>query len=87
MKKKKIELKNLAVKSFVTDEQQLNKRTVKGGGFLSIWGDSCQWGNCPTDGGCTITCANTCSCVSNCNCPTDPPCNSTDPIDTGCVCQ
>ena len=95
MKKKKIQLKNLEVKSFVTNTGIDNENTVKanGGGFLSLFGNTCR-GTCGnTCGGCTLTCgvdqsACTCTgCPTNFQCPTDPPCNTQGNIDTECVCM
>ena len=50
MKKGKLNLKNLEVKSFVTSFEKSNMETVKGGGFMSI-GAECTGPNkcCPED--------------------------------------
>ena len=90
MKKKKIQLRNLEIKSFVTTTDPASSNTVKAGGFLSIWGASCQYGDCPSDGACTYTCGNTdctCNCETQFQCPTDDPCNGTDGLDSQCICM
>lgn len=72
MKKKKIELKNLEIDSFVTHTEYGSDKTIKGGGgFLSIWGNTCN-GSCDCS---NYTCndPNTaCSCHT-CGCYTNTP--------------
>ena len=70
MKKKKITLNKITVKSFVTEMDESQVNTVKGG-FLSIW--NCGGGGKDTN---QTDCA-ACTIGSQCsqlNCPTDNPC-------------
>lgn len=83
MKKKKLQLKSLEVKSFVTKQE-----SIKGGtGFLSFFGNTCR-GSCNT---CQETCA-TCdgcatrTCATHCNDCTDF-CVSEGNQFTQCECQ
>ena len=82
MKKKKLQLKNLQVKSFVTKGHSGMADTVKGGGFLSIFGNTCaggcasydkcsQWSCNANASGCTCTGCKTNEAIP---CITDEPC-------------
>lgn len=79
MKKKKVELKSLKVKSFVTKEE-----AIKGGGFLSLFGNTCNHTCDNTCQGCSVSCGGSCTCQSLCFCETDSPCRTVG--ETVCDC-
>lgn len=60
--KRKLTIKNLNIRSFVTDTKLVNSATLKGGYDHDYWTESGPWRYCPTDACTGVNCgsANPC---------------------------